>query len=48
MIEMPENNILKDSKKIKSDKIVLGGNTTVITGEILIDENDRILEIKHD
>ncbi len=45
---MPKNNILKEDKKIKADKIVLGGETTVFTGEIIVDENNRILEIKHD
>lgn len=45
---MPENNILKNSKKIKSNKIVLGGDTTVVTGEIVVDEHNRVLEIKHD
>lgn len=45
---MPKNNILQDSKMIKTDKIVLGGDTTVITGEIIVDEHNRILEIKHD
>lgn len=45
---MPKNNIIKYSKTIKSDKIVLGGDTTVITGEIIVDEHNRILEIKHD
>ena len=44
---MPKNNILKDSKTITLDKIVLGGDTTVITGEIIVDEHNRILEIKH-
>lgn len=45
---MPKNNILKDSKTITSDKIVLGGDTTVITGKIVVDEHNRVLEIKHD
>nr|DAD70553.1 MAG TPA: hypothetical protein [Siphoviridae sp. ctcPV5] len=45
---MPENNILKEDKMIKADKIVLGGDTTVVTGEFIIDENDCILKIKHD
>lgn len=47
MINMPKNNILKDGKTIKSDKIVLGGETTVVTGEIIVDERNRILELKH-
>lgn len=45
---MPENNVLKDDKTIKTDKIVLGGETTVIAGEILVDENNHIFKIKHD
>ena len=43
-----KNNILKDDKMIEKDKIVLGGDTTVITGEIIIDEHNRILKIKHE
>jgi hypothetical protein len=45
---MQKNNIIKNGNDIKADKIVLGGETTVITGEFLLDENNRILEIKHD
>lgn len=45
---MPKNNILKDGKTIKSDKIVLGGDTTVVTGKIIVDEHNHILEIKQD
>ena len=45
---MPKNNILQDSKMIETNKILLGGDTTVITGEIIVDEHNRILEIKHD
>ena len=45
---MPKNNILKDGKVIETDKIVLGGETTVITGEIIVDEHNRILEFKQD
>ena len=37
----------KDEMTIEADKITLGGETTVVTGEILVDENNRILEIKH-
>ena len=44
---MPKNNIIKDGNTIEADKIVLGGDTTVITGEIIVDEHNRILEIKH-
>lgn len=39
--------VQKDCKAIEDDKIVLGGDTTVITGEIIVDEHNRILEIKH-
>lgn len=45
---MPKSNVLKDSKKIKADKIVLGGETTVFTGEIIVDEHNRILGFKQD
>ena len=45
---MIKNNILKDGNTIETDKIVLGGNKTVITGEIIVDEQNRILEFKHD
>lgn len=45
---MPKNNIIQDSKMIETDKIVLGGDTTVVTGEIIVDERNRVLEIKHD
>ena len=39
--------VQKDCKAIEADEIVLGGDTTVITGEIIVDEHNRILEIKH-
>lgn len=45
---MPKNNILQDSKMIETNKIVLGGDTTVFTGEIIVDEHNRILEFKQD
>lgn len=45
---MPKNNILQDGKMIETDKIVLGGDTTVITGEIIVDEHNRISEFKQD
>lgn len=45
---MPKNNILKDGKMIETDKIVLGGYTTVITGEIIVDQHNRILKFKQD
>lgn len=44
---MSKINFNKDGMTIKADKITLGGETTVVTGEILVDENNRILEIKH-
>lgn len=47
MMNMPKNDILKDGQTITGDEIVLGGETIVITGEIIVDENNRILEIKH-
>lgn len=45
---MPKINFNKDGMTIEAGKITLGGETTVVTGEILVDENNRILEIKHD
>ena len=47
MGDIQKNNVLKDNKMIMADKIVLGGETTVITGEFLLDENNHIMEIKH-
>lgn len=38
----------KDGMYIEADKIILGGDTTVVTGEFIVDENNRVLEIKHD
>ena len=46
-MNVPKNIIIQDDNTIKADKIVLGGETTVVTGEIVIDEHNRILEIKH-
>lgn len=40
--------VKKDGMTIETDKIVLGGDTTVVTGEIVVDEHNRVLEIKHD
>lgn len=45
---MPKITVQKDGMTIEADKIVLGGETTVFTGEIIVDEHNRILEIKHD
>ena len=45
---MPKIAVKKDGKTIEADKIVLGGDTTVITGEIIVDEHNHVLEIKHD
>lgn len=45
---MSKNNILQDVKMIETDKIVLGGDTTVVTGEIIVDEHNRVFKIKHD
>lgn len=44
---MLKNNIIKEDKMINTGKIVLGGETTVFTGEIIVDEHNRVLEIKH-
>ena len=43
---MSKITIKKDGVMIEADKIVLGGETTIVTGEILVDENNRFLEIK--
>lgn len=43
---MSKITVKKDGITIEADKIVLGGETTIITGEILVDENRRFLEIK--
>lgn len=48
MGDIRKNNVLKDNNMIEKDKIVLGGDTMVITGEIIVDEHNRVLEIKHD
>lgn len=45
---MPKIAVQKDGKTIETDKIVLGGETTVVTGEIIVDEHNRILEFKQD
>ena len=45
---MSKITVNKDGMTIEADKITLGGETTVITGEFLLDENNRIMEIKHD
>lgn len=48
MGNIQKNNFIKDDKMIEKDKIMLGGDTTVITGKIIVDEHNRILKIKHD
>lgn len=45
---MSKITVQKDGMKIEADKITLCGDTTVITGEIIVDEQNRILEFKHD
>lgn len=44
---MSKITVQKDGVMIETDKIVLGGDTTVVTGEIIIDEHNHVLEIKH-
>lgn len=38
----------KDGMTIEADKITLGGETTVVTGEFIVDQHNRISEIKHE
>ena len=45
---MSKITVNKDGMTIEADKITLGGETTVVTGEILVDEHNRVLEIKYD
>ena len=45
---MSKVTVKKDGVILEADKIVLGGDTTVVTGEFIVDENNRVLEIKHD
>lgn len=45
---MTKITVQKDGMTIEADKIVLGGETTVVTGEIIVDEHNHILEIKQD
>lgn len=45
---MTKITITEDGMTIEADKIVLGGETTVVTGEIIVDEHNHVLEIKHD
>lgn len=45
---MTKITVQKDGMTIEADKIVLGGETTVVTGEIIVDEHNRILEFKQD
>ena len=45
---MSKITINKNGMTIEADKIVLGGETTVVTGEFIVDEHNRVLEIKHD
>lgn len=45
---MTKVTVKKDGIMLEADKIVLGGETTVVTGKIIIDENNHILEIKND
>lgn len=45
---MSKITVNKDGMTIEADKITLGGDTTVVTGEFIVDENNRVLEIKHD
>ena len=45
---MSKITVKKDGMTIEADKIVLGGNTTVVTGEFIVDEHNRILEFKQD
>ena len=47
-INMSKVVLRKDGMYIEADKITLGGDTTVVTGEFIVDENNRVLEIKHD
>lgn len=45
---MSKITVQKDGMTIETDKITLGGETTVITGEIIVDEHNRVLEFKQD
>lgn len=45
---MSKITINKYGMTIEADKITLGGETTVVTGEFIVDEHNHILEIKHD
>lgn len=45
---MSKITIKEDGIGIEADKITLGGDTTVTTGEFVLDEHNRVLEIKHD
>ena len=47
-MHMQKSYILKDGQTNEEDKIVLGGDTTVITGEIIVDEHNDVLEFKHE
>lgn len=48
MINMSKITVQKNGMTIEADKITLGGETTVVTGEIIVDEHNRILEFKQD
>lgn len=45
---MSKITIQKDLITFEADNTILTVQPTVVTGEILLDEHNRVLEIKHD
>lgn len=44
---MTKINVSKDGMTIEADKITLGGDTTVTTGEFVLDEHGHVLQVDH-
>lgn len=44
---MTKITITEDEMTIEADKITLGGDTTVTTGEFVLDEHGHVLQVDH-
>ena len=44
---MTKITITEDGMTIEADKITLGGDTTVTTGEFVLDEHGHVLQVDH-
>lgn len=45
---MSKIEVIKDLITFETDNTVVNVQPTIVTGEIILDENNRFLEIKHD